>query len=562
MYIYSAGRFGDVLIAAARGKYVILVLASFGLVCAVYGLFLWNPIVFDDVYFFDGKPHKEYIGVIFDLSLRWLPYATFEWTKVVFGQDLIWFRLGNLLLHLANMALLMVFLKNLFELTQQDVEGAMPQPSNWLALLAVTIFAIHPAAVYAVAYLTQRSTLMATFFLIAMLNIVLAAIAKKNLLLLWVSVLAYFLAVMSKEHAVMAPTLVAALMVLLRKRTVMRANQLGAVFFAYLLIAAFVTYQVSAGAGVIGEAYQVNGSTLLQRITAADAGFDPDQAYYLSIITQATLFFKYLLVWVIPSPTWMSVDMYEALAPRLWAGPQLMGLAAYIGYGALAGWLLFQQGLKGLLGFSLLCPWLLFFTEFSTVRIAEPFVIYRSYLWCFGLLAALPWMCQRLSQKFLGWAAIILVIFLLPQTVLRLQTFSNSWLLWDDAERLVAAQPVIPGVERIYFNRGNAASRMKRYAESIGDYDSAIKIDPTSANSYSGRGAAKLGMNDFNGAKSDFDTALLLKPNLVVSMVGLGRIFEGQGNVSRAITEYSRACQLGNRWSCERLAHIQPKSGN
>ncbi|MGZ5574507.1 MAG: hypothetical protein ACXWEO_05730, partial [Methylobacter sp.] len=84
-------------------------------VTLLYGQFLWNPVVFDDIYFFDGTVHEEYLGKVFSFDLRWLPYATFEWTRSLLGLDLIWFRLGNLGLHLALVVTLFLFLRRLFE---------------------------------------------------------------------------------------------------------------------------------------------------------------------------------------------------------------------------------------------------------------------------------------------------------------------------------------------------------------------------------------------------------------------------------------------------------------
>ncbi len=81
---------------------------------ALYGPYLWNPIVFDDAYFFDGQTPQLFGASIFKFDLRWLPYASLGWTANLFGLDLIWFRLGNLALHASNAIVLFFFLKGLF----------------------------------------------------------------------------------------------------------------------------------------------------------------------------------------------------------------------------------------------------------------------------------------------------------------------------------------------------------------------------------------------------------------------------------------------------------------
>ena len=62
--------------------------------------------------------------------------------------------------------------------------NAMPNPPrialspSWLAFFGALIFALHPAAVYAVAYLNQRSTLMATLFTLVMWRLFLEGLIR------------------------------------------------------------------------------------------------------------------------------------------------------------------------------------------------------------------------------------------------------------------------------------------------------------------------------------------------------------------------------------------------
>ncbi len=86
----------------------------------LYCQFLWNPVSFDDDYFFDGSVHQQYLDKVFSFDLRWLPYATFEWTRSLLGLDLIWFHLGNLAIHLATTTTLFLFLRRLFSVVLPD----------------------------------------------------------------------------------------------------------------------------------------------------------------------------------------------------------------------------------------------------------------------------------------------------------------------------------------------------------------------------------------------------------------------------------------------------------
>ena len=88
-----------------RVKALFLVL----LVVVVYVPFLNNPLVFDDVPFFDAVI-DHYANTLFRLDLRWFPYTTFGVTWVFFGEDPPVFRIQNLLLHGMNVLLLLLVL--------------------------------------------------------------------------------------------------------------------------------------------------------------------------------------------------------------------------------------------------------------------------------------------------------------------------------------------------------------------------------------------------------------------------------------------------------------------
>lgn len=483
----------------------------------LYGQFLWNPIVFDDKTFFQTLIHNEYTGRIFSLNLRWLPYATFMWTFSALGADVIWSRLGNLALHLATAVTLFLFLRRLFELVLTDNNQNKNNLSpHWLAFFAALIFALHPVSVYAVAYLIQRTTLMATLFTLFTWRFFLEGLIRENRLWLIASATAFLFAVLSKEHAIMAPAVTIILLFLINKQSLTQSIKLAwPAFILYGMIGAFVVFQVKAS-HILGQSYEPMASTVTSNL---GNGFDASQIYPLSIITQSFLFFKYIWLWIIPSPASMSVDMYQDFALRLWSWPQTLGFIAFIIYPVFAIYLLLQRGVKGLLGFALLCPWLLFATELSTVRIQESFVLYRSYLWMAGAFAALPFICQKLSPKQSIWVLLTAAFIMLPASYLKLETFSHGLLLWDDAARLVESnQEYRSGMERIFYNRGNQYKRLKMYPEAISDYTKAIKLGGESCYvvgyAYGNRGAAYLESHQYVQALSDFDKAINHKPKI------------------------------------------------
>lgn len=528
-------------------------------VVLLYSAFLWNPIVFDDFNFFNGRPHPEYLN-LFNLSLRWLSYGSLEWTRVLFGNDVIWYRIVNLAIHAANASLLFMVLHKLFEMALGDEKHAGESLGSqrglslfWLAFLGAMIFAVHPVGVYATAYLIQRSIQMSAFFMLLMWYLFLRGMEKHSQPLLIGSALAYFLAELCKEHAIMAPAVVLAMLILIRQPSRQLFRQVLPVFLLYGAIALYVLYLIKSN-NILGRTYEPRGGDMLGLLAQRHDGFDPKLAYPLSMLTQSLLFFKYLWIWIVPSPTWMSVDMFESFATRLLSWPHLLGLAGFIAYAIFAVRLLLQRGRKGLLGFAMLSPWLLFATELATVRIQESFVLYRSYLWMPGLFAALPYLFGRTNVKRSALLLSALAICLVPITWGRLVTFSSPLLLWDDAARLIAGKDGRPGVDRIYHNRGLQFAMLGYYDEALKDLTKAVDLNPKQLLAFNDRAATYMKKGEYALAVADFDKAIALNPSFTRAYVGRAFSYTKLKNIEAAREDYKKICSFGYTQACAKAA--------
>ncbi len=410
------------------GVLVVLLLAA---VSALYGQFLRNPLIFDDLLPFmtDNAGNQLVSSYHFSLTeLHSLPMATLAWTKAWFGLDLINFRVGNLLLHSMVVLSLFFFLDKLFASIRFVQNKNEMAPRN-AAFFAALLFALHPVSTYAAGYLIQRTIVMATLFcLLSMLAYVRGSTRQKPLWL-WMSVPLYYLAVFCKEHAIMLPAVLLALTVLLHDDWQIRLKQRWAIFAALAAIAIYVISLKS----IVGSVYELNAPELLQANASGVAGgADVALSYPLSIITQSWLFFKYALLWVFPNPNWMSIDMREPFARSIFS-PYLLATCGFAAWGIGAGWLLLKRGRLGLVGFAMLFPWLMFFTEFSTVRIQEVFVLYRSYLWAVGAFCLLPVIFSRLDGRTAIFILSAIAVAMMPISMERLETLSSPLYVWSDA---------------------------------------------------------------------------------------------------------------------------------
>lgn len=496
--------------ARARPPIIACVLILFALALAVYWGTLGHPLIYDDRSIRDGI-----LGVYreagFRFGRRWVSDATFAWFQEAGGHTWFWHRFANVLLHAATAAALFLFLARLYEATLAAPEPAARQAgldARWLALFGALAFLLHPAAVYGVAYLVQRSIVLATLFSLVSLRLFLEGLIRKSLPWHFAAAAAYFLAVFSKEHSAALPAVALALAVLVRGPSVRGLRDLVAPFAAFAGIALAIVLIMK---GIIGAPYEPAARALLEVPHAARPGPEAPGAYLLSVINQGALFFRYLLTWLVPHPGWMSVDVRAPFPTGLVGWPHTLGFAAWLVYPVCAAVLLGKGGRAGLVGFGLLYPWLLALTEVATVRVQEPFVIYRSYLWMSGLPvvlgAALCGIRARWSATILAAACIALVSPLLG----RLDSFSSAIKLWDDVVRKNSGVSASL-VERGYHNRGLAYLQAKQYPQALRDFDRALEINARDVSALVGRGTLFARTRSFDRALADLDRAIGFDP--------------------------------------------------
>lgn len=516
-------------------------------IAALYGQFLSNPLVFDDLPFLKVDDVGQHAVDSFRYSpfeLRSLPYATLAWGKAAFGLDMLHFRIENLLLHAAVAITLFFFLARLFDV----IYGARTESllsSHTLAFCAALLFALHPVAVYAAGYLVQRTILMATLFgLLAMLAYLHGSVRQKPLWL-WASVPLYYLAVFSKEHAIMLPAVLLALTVLLHDDWRAKTRQRWGVFVAFAAIALFV---IAAKKGMLGSVYEPLAIEMLD--------VESNLNYPLSVLTQSWLFFKYAGLWLFPNPAWMSVDMREPFAQSL-LSPYLLAFVAFLAWGAGAVWLLMKRGRAGLVGLAMLFPWLMFMTELSAVRIQESFVLYRSYLWAVGACCLLPVLLDKLDKKIASVIVAVVALAMFPISMERLSSFGHPLLLWDDAEKLVKDRPDLPGAYRIYHNRGVEFIYTDEYDLAIKDLTLAVKLQPNWPFSPNNLGTAYLKKGDWRAAANAFTQAIEIAERKKMGVsprpyYGRAMAYEGMGEIGKAREDYRVTCRLAKK-GCEKL---------
>jgi len=529
-----------------RQRVIALLLAA--LCAVVYMPFLNNPLVFDDHNLLNNLSFIDYT-FRFSLAPRWLPYATLAHTQVMMDGSIAAMRIGNLLLHAVNVVLVFVLLHELCVATFRGDDAK--RRGNWALVVAsvgAALLAVHPVAVYGVGYLVQRTILMSTLFMVLMLIAYLRwLMGGRTALWVW-SAVWYFLSVFSKEHSVAAPAVALLLTFVLHRPSIALFRRLIAPFVAYAAIAILVISMVK---GLLGSAYEPFALEMIK--DALDSGVDPALAYPLSIVTQTYLYFKYLLLWVFPDVRWISIDMRESLAPSLFAWPYSAAIAGIVCYTMITVAMVLRGGRVGLTGWILLFPWIMFATELSAVRVQEPFVLYRTYLW-FPLIGALvPLALMRLNVKVAVAIAVPVLCVFVALSWNRLHSLSDALLTWDDVAKLLITGKE-PGAGRIYYNRALALSAKGRHQEALLDLERTVALNPKLAPVHFARAKVNFELKRYSEAILNLNASISLDPKRSSAYFARSIALQQLGREDEALQDLRKSCEMKDIIGCYALS--------
>lgn len=522
------------------------------LIAALYGVYLDNPPVFDDANIFGNLTVFDHAQRLFSAQPRTFPYFTLGLAHVLSGGDLAWNRALNAALHGAVVLALYFFLSRALLTTKvQDAERR-----RRILTFVCLWMAVNPVAVYGVGYLVQRTIVLAT--LLSLLSFILYLRAQQTprpVDLLSGALLAW-LAMMCKEHAILTPVAAVVLTPFCVGWT--RASFVRAAGYLAICLPGMLWVLWHRGLDVVGNSYEIYAGQVLSQVSGPDF---PGGAWAMSAATQVLLFWKYALLWLLPNPGWMSADLridFAALWQGSWASLGLVASLAVVGVAVLR-WC--RPSCTGTgLGWAsvLLFAAAPFVVELSTVKVQEPFVLYRSYLWmpAYALLMAIAlqraddWLARRPSRapRRLFWVAMASACCLLfPAAQDRLRSFSSEQTLWQDAlEKLPHA--TVAGADRIYYNLAGEAFKQRQYAEALRLSDLVIEQNPTAFQGYLARGTSLLALSRGDEARQSFDAAEALRPpKEFLGYIEFKRcgIIEARGDRAGVVACLRRSARLG-----------------
>ncbi|HEX7912417.1 MAG TPA: hypothetical protein VF534_30605 [Paraburkholderia sp.] len=194
---------------ASKKNVGLLLLLLGAVICALYmPAVLGNSYAWDDWELFINSPYLRDPTLIAEglvkpiipgtTYFRPLPLATFALEFYTGGVNPIVSHAINLIFHLSNTALVGLIFMRLSQLSDE-------RKKTYLALIAMTLYGVHPTLVEAVAWAAGRFDLMVTFFYLSCLWVHLRFNGVKRILFMMPL---YFCACFSKEMAVTLPVVI------------------------------------------------------------------------------------------------------------------------------------------------------------------------------------------------------------------------------------------------------------------------------------------------------------------------------------------------------------------
>ena len=486
---------------------------------------LGNVLVFDDNILSGGQVFGEY-GNPFALKPRSLSYSSFSWLHALAPEAWWLQRLVNIGAHVLVAGMLWMFYSKLLVSLQLSSNQDASTHTEWALLAGIAWFALNPTGVYAVAYLAQRSILMATFFSVLSLWAVLQAIATTRQRFWLLAVVAYIAAMMSKEYALALPLVAMALMVIVARPSRRQMLKFGGIGVLLAAVAAYLLYRRYGG--IIGRPFDDTSVAYVEQMNGVAPGVKA-LAYPLSILNQMWLFFEYGCRWFLPSTGMMSIDLRPPFPTRLTSQPHLLGAIGYVTL--LAGsvvLMLRYRGRGALLGFCLFTPLVLFVSEFSTVWIQDPLVLYRSYLWAIAVPGVIYVLANRLSRQTLAVIAVPVVAVFLWQATDRIASLRTELTVWNDAVTKLPPELVI-GKSRPYLNRGLAYQLANQDIRALRDYQRATAFGDggeglrNTGTILLAGGRAREALEAFDGAMARGQSSATLALNRGTALLALGQ---------------------------------------
>ncbi len=421
------------------------------------------------------------------------PVNTFSYMldHYFWGLHPFWYHLENLLIHCGVVVLFYLLLLEVFG-------------KQRLAFFAAILFAVWPANVESVDWVSARNTLFCAFFSMASLLF----LAKGGAKWIWLSFLTYFLALLSKEPAAAVPLFLVSYALTRAKSAwrgypekikIKKAMAFAGFFVAtavYFLIRHLVlgAFTSNAGIGLSLSRLELISSVYFENFRLMIFPFKLNADY-----TRRWLFFD----WAKAAGAVLGILLlvYFSLAKRT-PEPVRAG-AQWVFWGLLP--------VSGII-------------KIPSAAVAERY----QYTFLFGFVLILGYCLARLQERKALTGAVIAFALVLA---LGVTAFKRNFVWRNDMSLYSSMIQADPGNAKAHCNLGTVYAQLGDDGFAIGEFKAALAYDPKLVQARLNLGMAYANEEHYRKAAVEFETALKLDPGNAPAMTYLNRL-ESHGDTS------------------------------
>lgn len=490
-------------------------IALFLVTATVYGNGVANGFVWDD--------EQIVVNATYDLAglgqlllspdevppyYRPLTRSSFLLDHLVFGLDPRGSHALNVALHAASVILLFALGRRLLS-------------TSWAAGIGALLLAVHPIHGEAVNLVSARNNLLALAFSLATLVLFVDATRERSRRRLWLSGLAFLLALLSKEQGAMVLPVAAAWLFLPGTR---------ARWHGWDAWRTLIPHALALGAYLVLRTVSLGGPAAAGDIADGLLG---------RLATNYHVLPRYL--WLVVFPRDLTI-FHSVVPPSGWAEHAAVILTWAVIAGALA--LAVRRptlaGGVGVIWFaSNLLPIANVVPLPSATVLAERFFHVPAVgLWLVAADAA-----ERLASRgFPRWAGSVLAACTLVALAGRTVVRNLDWR--DDLALASSAAEVDPRSSAAWFNVGVAQRERGDLAAARAAWASALAIDPSDAGALTQMGTLEALEGDLVSAEAYLRRALAVDPTITVALFNLAKILDRTGRPREALRHYERIVAL------------------
>jgi tetratricopeptide (TPR) repeat protein len=433
-------------------------------------------------------------------------------------DSLLPFHITSLVLHIANTALIIVLLYQLFG-------------RAWVAAGVGLLFGVHPLTVEPIPWVGERKTLLAAFFTLWSLVLYVRFVHKGSSKAYRGSIVMYALALMSKPTSTPLPVLMLLMDYWPLRRLKWRSLLEKLPFFVIGGISAVITYisQSRTASVIMPESYGPMRAPL--------------------VICHNIVFYLYKMVWPVnlsshyafPKPLGLSTPMILIGVIGTCVLIPLLAVSLRWTRAALTGWLIF---------FVMVFPTMQML-QFSDVIASDKFAYLPSIGILMILAAFLGWICGAgdIRQHKPKCVAVAIIVLMLAGA----ESFATRRYLvdWKDTASLFAHMVrVTPKAVSPWNNLGVALGEKNDAEGAIKCFREVMEIDPNNFDAYVNMGVTLAGQGRYDEAVSYYNQAIRLHPKNASAYRNLGVLLTDHGRIDEAIAVFRKGLEHKPDFAC------------